>query len=434
MMDRRNFLKGAAAAGTVVSVSPLLPKWSFAANTPVPAGLVELPDPRQRPYVTALTPEMIADNNDGWVYYGAECNASFGPNLVNAKSQMTDDMFVKNPFMVRGSCYYPNTGEIGHGIHWETFSFIEWMLEGRFKFERFYGQVLHTLADGWTALRSGLMDFTQIYHQHNQGAFQLSMADGLPFLFNSQVVSSQVMMEMYPKYFKPELEKQGMYCAFIPHFDVQSIICTTPIRRMEDLRGKRIMGFGGEVLRDTLIGLGATPVQLPTPDIFIGLQRGVIDGVAWAVGGIIDWRYHEIAKYTTITGMAQARIDYGWNRPFWDRIPKPFAEEIYYWMQVAGNHCAEGYTKLEDRGVEQLEAVGIEIIHLPDEEKKRWNEVGDRVWQQWIARHEANGLPARQFAIDFRTAAGKYNDMSIREIRNYVLDKKNLIRGIIDGF
>ena len=43
------------------------------------------------------------------------------------------------------------------------------------------------------------------------------------------------------------------------------------------------------------------------------------------------------------------------------------------------------------------------------------------------------GLPAKAFVEDFRACANKYNAMSIREIREYVEDPKNMIHDIIDG-
>ncbi len=389
--------------------------------------------PGNAPYITSITPERIKDNNTGWVYYGAE--AKDRPLNPWDKEQMKPEEFDKDAIVLKCSCYYPNAGDIGHGIHWETFSYLEHQFGGRLKFDRYFGQSLHSLADGWKALRAGLVDVGQAYHIHNQGAFDLFMADGLPFLSNSVVVASQIMEEMYPKYFKKEFEAQQVHLGWIPHFDVQGLISTTPVRKMEDLKGMRIMGFGGEVMRNTLISLGATPVSIPTPDVFIGcLQRGVVDGVAWAVGGIIPWRFHEVAKYLTITGMSCTAISYGVNKKTFARLPKEFQQELYYKFRLAGNHMAEGYTKLEDRGFEDLTNANIEIIDLDPEEKKRWVAVGDTVWDRFIAENEKKGLPAKQFANDFRAVAAKFNAMSIREVREYVEDPKNMISGIIDGF
>ena len=214
---------------------------------------------------------------------------------------------------------------------------------------------------------------------------------------------------------------------------MQGLICTTPIRRLEDLKGKRIMGFGGEVMRNTLIALGATPVAIPTPDVFIGLQRGVVDGVAWAVGSMIPWRFHEVAKYVTVTGMANTAISYGINKKVWAGWSKDFQKEMYFKLRKGANHMSEGYTKLEDRGFEGLKAAGCEII-IPDAaEKARWVAVGDEVWDRFIKENKKKGLASEEFVKDFRACAAKYNAMSIREIREYVEDPKNMIHGIIDG-
>ncbi|MDR1776661.1 MAG: TRAP transporter substrate-binding protein DctP [Desulfovibrio sp.] len=422
-VNRREFIKGAAATAAAISLGPALPDIASATSETSPGNA---------PYVTTLTPEKIKDNNIGWVYYGAEANDR--PLTPADKAQMKPEDFDKDAVVLKCSCYYPNASDIGHGIHWETFSFLEYQFGGRLRFERYFGQSLHSLQDGWKALRAGLVHVGQTYHLHNQGAFSMSHADGLPFLFNSVVVATQVMEEMYPKWFKKEYEAQGVSLAWIPHFDVQGLICKTPIRRLEDLKGKRIMGFGGEVLRDTLIALGATPVSLPTPDTFIGLQRGVVDGVAWAVGSIIPWRFHEVAKYLTVTGLTVTRIDYGFNREKFFSLPKEFQKELYYKFQLAGNHMSEGYTKLEDRGFDDLKKNGVEMIFLDPDEKKRWVAVGDTIWDKWVQKNEAKGLPAKEFVKDFRATAAKYNAMSIRGIREQVQDPKNMIHGIVDGF
>jgi len=426
---RRDFLKGTAAAAATLALGPMLPGSASAAEAPAS----RLVDPKQAPYITTLTPEVIADNNKGWVYYGTESGDTFGPN-VGGKAQMKPEEFNKDAIVLKCSCYYPDAGDIGHGIHWETFNYLEHMFEGRLRFERYFGQTLHSLADGWKALRAGLIDVGQTYHLHNQGAFDLSHADGLPFLSNSNAHATQIMETVYPKYFKPEYERQGIYMGFIPHFGIQGLVSRSPIRKMEDLKGVRVMVFGGEVAKEALITLGATVVSLPTPDIFIGLQRGVIDAVAWAVGSVLTWRYHEVCKYVTVTGLGETRIDYGLHVPTWNKLPKEFQKELYHKLRIAGNHMSEGYTKLEDRGFDDLKKAGVEIIILPPEEKQRWNEAGDKVWDWFIKKNEAKGLPARALANDMRAAAAKFNAMSIRQLREYVADPKNIIHGIIDGF
>ncbi|MEG2173432.1 MAG: TRAP transporter substrate-binding protein DctP [Desulfovibrionaceae bacterium] len=361
-------------------------------------------------------------------------SAAENPHIKDWQVAPQRKEFNKDAITLKCACYYPNAGDIGSGIHWETFNFLENEFNGRLKFERYFGQSLHSLTDGFKALRAGLSHIAQAYPLNNQGAFDLCMGDGLPFLYNNVAVATQTMESMYPKWFKSEFEHQGIYLGWIPFFDVQAIICKKPIRKMEDLKGQRIMGFGGAVLRDTLIALGATPVFTSAPDTFIALQRGVVDGVAWAAGSIIPWRFHEVAKYLTITGLSCTAINYGINKEKFDSFTPDFQKELYYKMRLAGNHMSEGYTKLEDRGHKELHEKGVEIITLAPDEKARWHEVGDTIWEKFIAMNEKKGFKAREFAIDFKATAAKYNAMSIPELRSYVQDPKNMVHGIIDGF
>ena len=141
-----------------------------------------------------------------------------------------------------------------------------------------------------------------------------------------------------------------------------------------------------------------------------------------------------MAKYITVTGMANTAISYGINKKTWAGFSKEMQRELYFKFRLAANHMSEGYTKLEDRGFEGLKAAGNEIIILEPEEKKRWVAVGDEVWKSFAKDCEGKGLPGNQFVRDFRAAAAKYNAMSIRQIREYVQDPKNMIHGIIDGF
>ena len=113
-VNRRSFLKGSAAVAAGLMANNLFDISQVFAN-PI--------SPGNAPYITQLTPEMIEDNNTGWVYYGAE--AKDRPLNPWDKAQMKPEDFDKDALKLRVSCYYPNAGDIGHGIHWETFSFLD---------------------------------------------------------------------------------------------------------------------------------------------------------------------------------------------------------------------------------------------------------------------------------------------------------------------
>ena len=364
----------------------------------------------------AFTPISTEADNVGWERY---------------EENLPEDFYHKDAIVLKACCYYPNAGPIGHGIHWETMNYIEKLMGGRLKFQRYYASSLHSLADGFKALRSGLSDFAQAYPAENQGAFDLMSSDGLPFLYNNVVVGSAVQRELYPKWLKKEYEAQGIYIGMTPFFDCQVIISKVPIRKMEDLKGLKVNGYGGRLMRATINALGGTSVYVTVPDLFIALQRGTIDAIVWSAGSIIPWRFHEVAKYVTITGQNIGSIPYGLNKRKFDSLPEDFRKDFYRALQLATNHMSEGYTKLEIPAYEKLQKAGVEIIELNAAEKARWVKACEPVWEDYIKEKETKGLPVREFIKDLKATAAKFNGMTIPEIREYT--NENTIHGIIDG-
>lgn len=351
--------------------------------------------------------------------------------LASPASAVTGSGTKEDPIILKCSNYYPDSGPIGHGIHSATYDFIEKQLGGRVKFERYWAGSLHSLKDGFKALRSGLTDFTQTYVMDNTKAFQYYTADGLPWLYKSVAHATAATREMYPKWYKKEFERQGSYVAMTTYFDNQLLITKKPVRNLEDLKGMKIMGQSIP-LRNTLKALGATPVYITGPEIFIALQRGVIDGLVWSAGCTIPWRYNEAAKYCTPLGIAMANIHFSLNKNTFDALPKDLQKDIYHAMQQGASHMAYLYTELEKNGYEEIKQSGMEIINLDDAEMKRWRDIGLKVSDDYRVLLNNEGLEGDAFMKDLKETADKYNAMSIPELNEFI--KNNVVHGLIDGF
>lgn len=337
----------------------------------------------------------------------------------------------EDPYVLKFACYYPDAGPIGHGCHAVTVDFIEKEMGNRIKFERYWAGSLHSLADGFKALRSGLSEFAQAYPFNNTNAFMYTTADGLPWLYKTTAHAAAAAQEMYPKWYKKEYERQGLIVAMTPYFGYEVLITKKPIRKMEDLKGLKIMGHGIHI-RNTLEALGATPVFITPPEIFIALQRGIIDGLAWSAGSTIPWKYDEVAKYCTVTGMAQCGIFYAMHKPSFDAMSKEVKTDLYRVLQDAALYMNKQYTDLDATGFEEMKSKGMEVIELDEAELSRWKMAGQKVWDDYAKKLKDKGLEADAFLKDLREIADKYNAMTIPQLQEY--RKANLVHGLIDGF
>lgn len=110
------------------------------------------------------------------------------------------------PLTLKYSNYYPEVSAVVQNIHKPVLESIVKGTEGKVQFKEYWAGSLHSLPDGFNAARSGLTDLTQAYVFTQQGSFNLPHCDSLPFAFSNSVVGSIVMEELYPKYFKKELD------------------------------------------------------------------------------------------------------------------------------------------------------------------------------------------------------------------------------------
>lgn len=73
------------------------------------------------------------------------------------------------------------------------------------------------------------------------------------------------------------------------------LLCTKPIKSLEDLAGKKVRGAGA--FGRWINALGAIPVNVPVTEVFEGLQRGQIDCTLGSVGWMKSFSFWDVTKY-----------------------------------------------------------------------------------------------------------------------------------------
>jgi TRAP-type C4-dicarboxylate transport system substrate-binding protein len=96
------------------------------------------------------------------------------------------------------------------------------------------------------------------------------------------------------------------------------LFCREPVRNLDELRGKRIRTAGSTVSA-WVEEAGGTPVNVPSSEMYTGLDRGSLDCASNAVNDLIDRSLWEVAEHTTLlpTGMYWSGPQWGFNADFW---------------------------------------------------------------------------------------------------------------------
>lgn len=137
------------------------------------------------------------------------------------------------------------------------------------------------------------------------------------------------------------------------------LMCSSPVRNLAEMKGKRIRTAGSAV-SVWVEEAGGIPVNVPSSEMYTGLERGTLDCATNSASDLLDRSLLEVAEHTTLlsTGMYYSGPQWGFNPTFWSGLT-PEQREIL--MQASARSMARmviAYGKKVDAGLEASKAAG----------------------------------------------------------------------------
>lgn len=272
---------------------------------------------------------------------------------------------------------------------------IETQSNGRLQITYAPGGSLLTAPKTADGVEQGLADIGFSHIGYNPGRYPVSEALDLPMGYPSSWIATNVAVDYLDK-FKPKewdkfkvLQVNGGTTAAIH-------MSKTPIRKMEDLKGKTMRG-AGEVA-DALKALGATPRDMPMTEVYEGMSKGTIDGLLVGAETLKSFKLAEVSKYTTYApSIGNSYLFYIiMNKSKWDSLP-PDLQKIF--NDVGAKYQAETaltWNKINVAGFETAIAAGVEFITLSDEEAARWKAAVQPVLDNYVTKMTGKGFTEQE--------------------------------------
>ncbi len=140
-------------------------------------------------------------------------------------------------------------------------------------------------------------------------------------------------------------------------------------------------------------------------DVYMSLQKGVIDGMASSSGLQEIFNLYEVVKYWSHISISVSNQNIVINQRKFDSLPKDIQDAI---MSESGHEASRyitsTYRDYPDNKPLRAEMAAfiaqgghaLEEYTVPDEEAARWIDVaGKPIWDSWVAKMEAQGLPGQ---------------------------------------
>jgi TRAP-type C4-dicarboxylate transport system substrate-binding protein len=195
------------------------------------------------------------------------------------------------------------------------------------------------------AVKTGVVDIAL-----NTGAFYTNVMPEADFLKLTQItIAEQRKNGAYDAINRVWNEKGNMqYLGRVVESQPFHIYTNKKIDKL-DLTGQKIRIT--PVYRDFFQALGASVITTPPGEVYTALERGVVDGYGWPIGGIFDLNWHEKTKFRVDPGFYDAEVSLIMNLPAYRRLSEAqrtflnrqvlaLEAENTFWVKYAADETA----------------------------------------------------------------------------------------------
>lgn len=167
-----------------------------------------------------------------------------------------------------------------------------------------------------------------------------------------------------------------------------------PVESPDDLEGVRLRAIENDALIDALEALGANPTPMPFPEVYTGLEQGVIEGSHLDWGSVATNHIYEQIDYATspdVAFLAEPRPVI-MSMEFWESLDAATQDVIQDAMSEAAQYERDVFVETLDDAVATVEEGGVEFTDIDEDE---FLEILEPVWDEWAAELDAEEILER---------------------------------------
>ena len=254
--------------------------------------------------------------------------------------------------------------------------------------------------------RDGVADIVWTVPTYSAGRYTRSEVFELPFMAVNAKQGSAALWEYVQKHSLDEFN--GVKPLFMHTTEGYVLHSNKLVRGMDDLKGMKVR-TATRLSARMVAALGATPVQMPLPQVPDAISKGVIQGALVPWEALPATRLHEIVKFHLDVAPGSPRFAnsiflFGMNQAKYDSLTPRQKQAIdansglatSVWAGEKGfDAIVEPYSKLaRDRG--------NTITLMTNEEIGRWRKAAEGLYDEWIAEVAARGGDGRKLLEEAR--------------------------------
>lgn len=284
---------------------------------------------------------------------------------------------------------------------------LEKRTNGRLKVKPYFAEALSPQKENYESVVKGIADMSECAMNVKPGLFPLNEQ-----IFNCTPPSlhltsgSKVLRGLHREFPKFGEELKDVKLLFLHANAPGTGVATSkkPIRSVEDCRGVKINVIGMGMMNEKCKALGFSVVGMPLSDVYMAVDKGVIDGSMSAYELMLSRRWGDVIKHSTNITLTTTPFYMVMNKSVWNRLPKDIQKII---DEMSGDYALDLFDRywlsVDKEAKERWEAqMGGQSHWFSREEFAVADKLVEPSVQKWAEGMEKKGYPAAKIVARFR--------------------------------
>jgi TRAP-type transport system periplasmic protein len=241
---------------------------------------------------------------------------------------------------------------------------------GKIKIQQFGPDVIPTF-EQFQPLQSGVFDFNFTHATYHAGTIGVGVAMDAT-IADPVKRRTTGLFDLLDK----EYNKLGVKLVSLPPVAPYHFIVKKPLSGQKpSLKGMKMRS--NPSLQNTILALGGSPVTMAGGEVYTSLQKGVIDGAAWTLVGVKDFKWQEVAGYMVRPVFGSISMMITMNLKKYNSL----SAQEKKWVDEAGKQTELDsdafFKKLIDEEIKFLQGKGMKVTNMNADDAKNvekyWN-------------------------------------------------------------
>ena len=293
--------------------------------------------------------------------------------------------------------YLPPTNSVVEAL--ETFGAdLSERSGGQYYVEVVSGGALVPMPGSYDAVVGGVADIALFPPPMTEKPFPMTE---LPVMYwgpvPSETMSKAWFNSVYKQgYLDDELAEIKPLMAFVG--TVGDIAMINPINSLAELEGVKLANAQGPICIELMDRLGAVSVLGGPPDVYMMLEKGIVEGEFVSALGIMEFHWADFVKYALPIKLSHMSHIVAMNLDVYNKMPDDVKKIV---DEMAKD---EKYAMITPRGHDEYYRNAVQYFHdeggtditWSDADMAKLNEVAGAIWEEEMVRLEGEGYPARE--------------------------------------